>query len=129
MAIAQDLAIRIAELDHGDLPDEAIHWAKIAILDTVGVGLAGANEDCVTILERATATDAAGGPCQLFGKTGRRGPLDAALINGTACHAHDFDDCNDTLGGHPTAPILPALFALAEETGAAGNDVLLAYVA
>lgn len=128
MAIAQDLATRIADLDHGDLPDEAIHWAKIAILDTVGVGLAGANEDCVTILERATATDA-GGPCQLFGKTGRRGPLDAALINGTACHAHDFDDCNDTLGGHPTAPILPALFALAEETGAAGNDILLAYVA
>jgi 2-methylcitrate dehydratase PrpD len=91
--------------------------------------VAGANEDCVTIVEKVTTTDSGDGPCQLFGKTGRRGPLDAALINGTACHAHDFDDCNDTLGGHPTAPILPALFALAEETGAAGCDILLAYVA
>ena len=128
MGLAKDLAIRVAALDHGDLPDEAVHWAKVAILDTVGVGLAGANEDCVTILERVTATDG-GGPCRLFGKTGRRGPLDAALINGTACHAHDFDDCNDTLGGHPSAPVLPALFALAEETGAAGREIMLAYVA
>jgi 2-methylcitrate dehydratase PrpD len=134
MGLAQDLATRIADMDHGDLPVEAIRWAKIAILDTVGVAMAGANEDCVTILEKVTATDAGGGPCQLFGQTGRRGALDAALINGTACHAHDFDDCNDTLGGHPTAPILPALFALAEEmgaeeAGAAGHEVMLAYVA
>lgn len=129
MALAEDLATRIADLDHGDLPIEAIQWAKIAILDTVGVGVAGANEDCVTIIERVTDSGTGGGTCQLFGQTGRRGPLDAALINGTACHAHDFDDCNDTLGGHPTAPILPALFALAEENGAAGHDVLLAYVA
>ena len=113
MALARDLATRIAAMDHSELPDEAIHWAKVAILDTVGVGVAGANEDCVTIVEKVMAP-AAVGPCQLFGKTGRRGPLDAALINGTACHAHDFDDCNDTLGGHPTAPILPALFAVAE---------------
>ncbi len=129
MAIARDLATRIAGFDHGDLPIEAVHWARVAILDTVGVGVAGADEDCVTILEKATATDAGGGPCQLFGKTARRGPLDAALINGTACHAHDFDDCNDTLGGHPTAPILPALFALAEETGGCGRDIMVAYVA
>ena len=57
MGLAGDLATRIADLDHGDLPDEAIHWAKVAILDTVGVGLAGANEDCVTIVERVIATD------------------------------------------------------------------------
>ncbi|MFQ5765175.1 MAG: MmgE/PrpD family protein [Rhodospirillales bacterium] len=129
MGLARDLATRIADLDHDDLPDAAIHWARVAILDTVGVGMAGANEDCVTILEKVTAVGAGGGSCQLFGKTGRRDPLDAALINGTACHAHDFDDCNNTLGGHPSAPILPALFAVAEETGAAGHDILLAYVA
>ena len=41
----------------------------------------------------------------------------------------DFDDCSDTLGGHPSSPILPALLALAEERGASGRDVLTAYVA
>ena len=39
--------------------------------------------------------------------------LNAALINGTASHALDFDDCSNTLGGHPSAPILPALWAIA----------------
>jgi 2-methylcitrate dehydratase PrpD len=128
MGLATDLATRIANFNHDALPDEAIHWAKVGILDTVGVGIAGADEDCVTILEKAIATEVAGGPCQLFGKAARRSPLDAALINGTACHAHDFDDCNDTLGGHPSAPILPALFALAEETGAVGRDIMTAYI-
>ena len=60
----------------------------------------------------------------------RRGPpLDAALINGTAAHALDYDDCSDTLGGHPSAPVLPALFALAEARGASGREFVAAYVA
>jgi len=58
----------------------------------------------------------------------RAGVLDAALVNGTASHALDFDDCNNTFGGHPSVPILPALFALADETGASGRDFLAAYV-
>jgi 2-methylcitrate dehydratase PrpD len=55
--------------------------------------------------------------------------LDAALVNGTAAHALDFDDCNNTLGGHPSAPVLPALFALGEQTGANGREFIAAYVA
>jgi len=55
--------------------------------------------------------------------------MDAASINGTAAHALDYDDCSDTLGGHPSAPILPALFALAETRGANGQDFIAAYVA
>jgi 2-methylcitrate dehydratase PrpD len=50
-------------------------------------------------------------------------------VNGTAAHAHDFDDCNNTLGGHPSAPILAALFALADDIGASGRDFISAYVA
>jgi 2-methylcitrate dehydratase PrpD len=69
------------------------------------------------------------GPSLLLGTSKRTGPLDAALVNGTASHALDFDDCNNTLGGHPSAPILPALFALADEIGASGRDFLTAYVA
>jgi 2-methylcitrate dehydratase PrpD len=51
------------------------------------------------------------------------------LINGTAAHALDFDDCNNTLGGHPSAPILPALFALADERPVDGRAFIAAYVA
>jgi len=110
MTIAKCLAERIASVQYDALPDVAVHWARVAILDTVGCTLAGASEPCARIVARVTASN---GPCLVFGTDQRVAPLDAALINGTASHALDFDDCSDTLGGHPSAPILPALFALA----------------
>ena len=54
-------------------------------------------------------------------------PGHAALANGIAAHALDFDDVG--LGGHPSAAILPAVFALAEERGAGGPAVIEAAVA
>ena len=126
MGFALELAQRITALDYQDLPDDAIHWARIGILDTVGVTLAGANDPCATIVANVLASQ---GRALLLGTARRVSALDAALVNGTASHALDFDDCNNTLGGHPSAPILPALFALADEIGASGRDFITAYVA
>ncbi len=64
-----------------------------------------------------------------LGTDRRTAPLDAALVNGTASHALDFDDVSNSLGGHPSAPILPALFALAETRDSTGRDFLAAFVA
>jgi hypothetical protein len=124
MSIANALAERIAGVRFDALPDEAVHWARVAILDTVGCTLAGASEPCARIAARVTASI---GPCLVFGTHQRAAPLDAALINGTAAHALDFDDCSNTLGGHPSAPILPALFALAETRAVSGRAFIAAY--
>jgi 2-methylcitrate dehydratase PrpD len=129
MTIAETLASRIAEVTFDSLPADARHWAKVAIMDTVGCILAGAAEPCARIAGRVAAIGGANGPCVVFGTTDRVGPLDAASINGTAAHALDYDDCSDTLGGHPSAPILPALFALAETRGTNGRDFIAAYIA
>ncbi len=128
MTLALELAKRINSLTFKELPPEAIHWAKVGILDTVGVTLAGSREECTRIVGGIAARGASG-PSLIFGSNLRTAPLEAALVNGTASHALDFDDMNNTLGGHPSAPILPALFALADEIGASGRDFLAAYVA
>jgi 2-methylcitrate dehydratase PrpD len=128
MSLALELATRINSLTFKELPPEAIHWAKIGVLDTVGVTLAGSREECTRIVE-GIATRGVTGPSLIFGVNRRTAPLEAALVNGTASHALDFDDMNNTLGGHPSAPILPALFALADDIGASGRDFLAAYVA
>jgi len=128
MTIAEELARRVAAATYEDLPEEAIYWAKVALLDTLGVTLAGSQEDCARIVDTVLGTAPAPGPSLVLGRGRRAGALDAALINGTASHALDYDDCSDTLGGHPSAPILPALLALAEAEGATGRDVLVAYV-
>jgi 2-methylcitrate dehydratase PrpD len=126
MAFALDLARRIGALSYDDLPPAAVHWAKVGILDTIGVTLAGSDDPSATLVAGVLSGS---GPSLLLGTNKRTGPLDAALVNGTASHALDFDDCNNTLGGHPSAPILPALFALADEIGASGRDFITAYVA
>ena len=127
MTIAHTLATRIVALQYADLPPAAVHWAKVGILDTVGVTLAGSTEPAARLVAEVTATTA--GPSLIFGTTQRTTPLDAALVNGAASHALDFDDCNNTIGGHPSVPILPALFALADARGASGHDFINAYVA
>ena len=128
MTLALELAKRINALSFAELPQEAIHGAKVGILDTVGVTLAGSREDTTRIVENVTLYTM-DGPSLIFGRGRHAGPLDAALVNGTASHALDFDDCNNTIGGHPSAPILPALFALADDIGASGRDFIAAYVA
>ena len=127
MQIATVLGQRTAALQFDDLPPEALHWAKVGLLDTIGVTLAGAAEPAP---QRAAMALAAGaGPALVFGGRSRVGVLDAALINGGSSHVLDFDDCNNTIGGHPSVPILPGLIALAEAEHASGRDLLAAYVA
>ncbi len=130
MTIAGELARRIKAFRYDELPEAAVVWAKTAILDTVGVTLAGTGEDCVRIVKRVQGIgdETSGGPCLIFGG-GRAGPLDAALINATASHALDFDDFAISIGGHPSAPLVPAIIALGEMTGASGGDAITAYVA
>ena len=60
MTIIEGIAERIAAITYDDLPDEAVEWAKMAVLDTVGVTLAGAAEPCAQIVERVLASG--GGP-------------------------------------------------------------------
>ena len=127
MSIGEFFATKVTELDFQEIDQAMLHWAKVGILDTVGVTLAGANEPCATIL--SGVLEGSTGPAVLFGTNQQCSALDAALVNGTASHALDFDDCNNTMGGHPSVPILPALFALADEMKVSGKEFITAYIA
>ena len=67
-----------AGVSYDGLPDAARHWAKVAIMDTVGCILAGADELCARIAGRVAAIGGANGPCVVFGTADRVGPMDAA---------------------------------------------------
>src|SRR5215468_11061701 len=121
------LADRIVEVTFEALPGEAVATAKQGILDTVGVTLAGAQDDTTAVVTRALRWTAGQGAALIFGSGESLDALSAALINGTASHALDFDDCSNTLGGHPSAPILPALWTLAN--GVSGQAFIAAYAA
>ena len=127
--IALRLAERVRALSRRDLTPRAISVARTGIIDTLGVTLAGMPEDCTQILLRTPGVATAPGKALVFGTAHRTSPLDAALVNGAASHALDYDDFSSDLGGHQSVPLVAPLFALAEERGATGMQVLLAYVA
>ena len=126
--IATELAQHIQRITWCDLPPVVIDNAKTAILDTVGVTLAGSIEEGTRKLLRVPGVGDPG-PSRIFGHDLRVSALNAALVNGTSAHALDFDDVNIALGGHPSAPLVPALFALADMTNPSGRDLLTAFVA
>ncbi|HWF00801.1 MAG TPA: MmgE/PrpD family protein, partial [Caulobacteraceae bacterium] len=122
------LAERISAMRLADMPAAALTVAKQCLLDWIGVALAGRNEPLARILidELAPADDPAG--VSILGH-GRRARLDdAALINGAMGHALDFDDVIMPMG-HPTAPVAPVVFALAEQRGLSGAEALAAFIA
>lgn len=121
------VACRAQRTTFDALPGPVLHWAKVSIIDTFGVMLAGSVSAGVDVLEAAAC--ASDGACLVFSSGRRRGALEAALVNGMAAHVLDFDTSSDTFSGHPSVHLLPALFALAEDIDADGRQLLTAYVA
>ena len=129
MGLARELAERIAAMRYEDLSDDALYWGKIAVLDTIGVTLAGALEDAPRLLDEVVGLPA-GGPSLIFGTRRRATALDAALVNGTAAHALDFDNTASNIGGHVSAVMVPALIAAGDAHESHGSkDLLLAHAA
>jgi len=128
MTLTTALAAHLYKATYEQLEPQALLNAKLAMLDTLGCALAGAREPVVDTLLRTPGMNTPGAVAVL-GRRERLEPLCAALVNGAAAHALDFDDVNIAMGGHPTAPVLPALLAVAASRACTGRQLLLAYVA
>lgn len=123
------LAERARSLTHADIPSDVRAWARQCVLDYLACALAGA-DDALSAMLLAELVEQGGAPAAtVVGHDARLPVMSAALVNGAAAHALDFDDVNLAMPGHPSVAILPALLALAEERGSSGVDVLTAFVA
>ena len=106
----------------------ALELARNAMIDIVGCMAAGGPDEATQNTYRAVA-DLGTGPASVVGqRNGLPAPY-AALVNGTAAHALDFDDNFHPTAGHATAVLAPMLLALGEERHATGAAVLDAYIA
>lgn len=104
----------------------ATQRASAAVQDTIACMLAGARAE-VTLRTAQALAGLGSGPCRAIGGGQTAAPW-AAMLNGTAAHALDFDDYDFSAVSHPSAVLVPALLALAEERSANGSAVLDAYV-
>jgi 2-methylcitrate dehydratase PrpD len=123
------LAGQAATLAYDDLPAPARELARQCVLDYLGVTLAGTRDELVRLL-LAEMAEAGGAPqASIVGHETRLPALSAALVNGAAAHALDYDDVNMAMPGHPSVAILPGLLALAEIRRSSGAEVVTAFVA
>ena len=124
-----ELADRASSIRYQDLPGEVRTLARQCLLDWLAVALAGSREELSGILAEQAIEDGGRPAASLIGRSEKISAHQAALVNGAASHALDYDDVNMAMSGHPTVPIVPALLALAEDRGASGADFISAFVA
>ena len=120
------IASFVLNTTYESLSPKALGWAKTAVLDCLGVALAGSKEQssriCAALAREEKATEEA----TVYGHGFQSSAIQAAFVNGISAHATDFDH-SFVAGGQPSAPIIPAVFALGETLSASGKQVLEAY--
>jgi 2-methylcitrate dehydratase PrpD len=117
----------VAETSIENIPNDVLAAAQTAILDCLGVALAGSKEESTRICAEQARMEQARGAATVWGQGFKSSATLAALTNGTAAHALDFD--HSVYLGQPTSAVIPAVLPLAEALGASGRDLLEAYVA
>lgn len=122
-----------------DAPDAVIDRAKIHVLDTLGLALAGSVSDAARIVRdhlaaQGLSRNSIDAGSTIFGTGLSASPRFAAFANATAIHADNFDDTTpqvraDRTGGiHASGAVLPVALALGQQWGASGTDILTAYL-
>jgi 2-methylcitrate dehydratase PrpD len=126
------LAAYVAGLRFEDIPHQVLERAKILTLDFLGSAIRARRdaESTPSLLKMLQALALDGeGDATVFGDGRSWTPAVAALLNGALGHSLDFDDTHADSSLHPSAPVVPAAFAVGEMVGASGRDVLVAIVA
>ncbi|MBC7230546.1 MAG: MmgE/PrpD family protein [Actinobacteria bacterium] len=124
-----EVAKFVCGLRYEGFSPQVVEAAKIPIIDCLGVTVAGLEDDCSRIT--AEWVESLGGKEQatVFHGFRRTAAPWAALANGTAAHALDYDDVSFRMMGHPSVALVPAIVALGELLSSPGRDCITAYVA
>ncbi len=129
MTESERIADYVAGFELAGVPDDVVTLAETGFIDTIGVMLAGAQEPAARIARDMVAVSGLGEGAMaatMVGFAVRSAPAGAALVNGTATQALDFD--LSFMIGQSTAALIPALLAQAEAIGAGAEDLLAGFI-
>ena len=110
MDYTKKVAEFVAQTSFDSIPPGALMVAKTALLDCVGVMLAGSKEESARICAKLAEEEGSSREATVIGQGFKSSTLMTALSNGTAAHALDYD--HSFLVGQPTAGLIPAILAI-----------------
>lgn len=126
--ITQHLAAFVAGSRFEDIPEQVRGHGARAIFNGFGTALGGSSDQAIENLGKVLATYSSAPAASVFGKNRRLDAPTAAFLNAAAMNVFDFDDTHTGTIIHPTAPIAPVVFAMAEMRALSGEDVLHAFI-
>lgn len=126
-----ELAEFVGELEYETIPDDVVMFEKRHVLDTLGCILFGSTTPWIQKIIHACERLGERGDASVLGDNQLISPARAALINGTASHAMDFDDHCQEAGLHAGSATVPTALAFAETTkeNISGKTFLTAIIA
>src|SRR5215475_4632629 len=122
--VTQQLAHYVVATRWDDLPPDVRHQAKRSLMNFFAVALAGCRTSPIETAIRSLADFSGGLQAAVIGRPQRIDALSAAFLNAASANVHDFCDTHLPTVIHPTAPVGPALLALAELTQVSGAPEL-----
>ena len=126
--LTRTIARFIVNTAANDIPPEVYEHAKVAFMDWLGVIMAGKDDPLVGKLIHYSDLMGGNEQASILGHGMKKSLRDAALINGAASHALDYDDSSMAFLGHPSVTMFPAFLALSEFKGKSGADFLYSYI-
>jgi 2-methylcitrate dehydratase PrpD len=128
LSATQSLARFITESRFEALPEALRHEGRRSILNHIGCALGVARDPAVVTALEIMRESSGKAVASVYGQREKLGVMEAAFVNAIASNLLDYDDTHLRTVIHPSAPVAPAVFALAEETGATGAEVLHAFL-
>lgn len=114
------------DLDFGEIPADVVTLAKEQIVATVGSCFAGARLPAAERLMNGLSILGTGDGSTLFGSKRRMTAPSAALYNSATAQMLDWDDW--VIISHTGAAVVPTAFAIGEQAGATGKEILASVV-
>ena len=128
MGLTQEVAHFVARTRYRDIPKEVVQLARGFILDGLGVALAGSTDDCSRIVQAQIRQMNGKGESSIVGTALSAPAAKAALANGVAGHAMDYDDTHPGGAGHPSACCWSTALALAEHCDVDERSTMAAFL-
>jgi 2-methylcitrate dehydratase PrpD len=126
--VTEVLAKFVVDTRWDDLPPQVTHQAKRSLMNFFAVALTGCRDQTFETALQTLAAFSGGRQAALIGRRERIDALSAAFLNAAGANVLDFCDTHVSTAIHPTAPLAPALLALAELKPVSGRDLILAFV-
>ncbi len=125
-SLSERFAAHAAGLRFEDLPAAAVERAKVFILDTIGVGVAGSTAAGADELEGVAAGWGRGEEVPVWGRRLRLPAGSAVFLNAFQVHCQEYDCVCEAAVLHPLATLLPAVLAVAEARTVSGRELITA---